>query len=53
MLRIVPMLNEVLAFQRAFAKTPTGALSRPLDESTTQSAVEFLEGLSTNQGDQQ
>lgn len=50
MLRIVPMLNEVLAFQRAFAKTPTGALSRPLDESTTQSAVEFLEGLSTNQG---
>ena len=56
MLRIVPMLNEVLAFQRAFAKTPTGALSRPLDESTTQSAVEFLEGLTvppTNQGDQQ
>jgi len=53
MLRIIPTLNEVLAFQRAFAKTPTGALSRPLDESTTQSAVEFLEGLSTNQGDQQ
>ena len=39
---MLPMLNEVLAFQKGFNKNLGGVYNRPITESGTMGALEFL-----------